>query len=819
MTTCVHCGASFSPSREGEKFCCKGCEFVFELIHSEGLDRFYELRDKSAGQPVLDRPFQKNELGWLEAEQERAEEAAARESRAPRLSLHVRGISCVGCVWLIERLFRRIPGGEQADVFPGDGRLDLSWERGACDLPAFAAELQRFGYTVEPFQSSKTGRSELRSLATRLGLCGAFALNAMVFTLPRYLGMEDDFFLAGIFELITLLSATLAFLVGGTFFLVRAWASLRQRVLHIDLPIALGIVTAFAGSLAGWMLGAERLLYFDFVALFTFLMLGGRYLQVAAAERVRGNFQSQDPLPREITLSDGTVVPLEDLQPGTCYRVGSGAVVPVGSVMRDPSADFSLAWMTGEPTPVTVAAGRRIPAGAINLHNHAVEVRAEEDLSSSLVAAVTQQRTKSPRSPILEHVLKIYLAVVIVLALGGGAAWAILGNDIVTAIQVTLSILVVSCPCALGVALPLLDQRATASLRRRGVLIQTPTFWQRLAHVRSLLLDKTGTLTLERPQLTNPAELDRLSKTERQALATLASSSLHPLARSLFEALGGARSAGETGQFEEIPGVGVRTRLPSGHWSLGRPGWDGSTEGHPATSADAQMTSEFRRESKRVAAFHFEETARPGAARALSALRDSLGLKISILSGDQETRVKEQAASLGLNPADAHGGLSPTDKEDAVRRLSAEPTLYLGDGANDSLAFEAASVSGAPVTDRSVLDSKADFFFTAPGLGFLPVLFVTARWRLQRARRIVSFAIAYNLAAVTICLMGAMSPLLAAVLMPLSSLACLLIAAGPLPSCRAGAAGPEQQVPEHPEAPSGQSAAPGVGPAAPSLQP
>ena len=807
MPACLHCGTSFSPARDGEQFCCSGCEFVHNLIRDEGLERFYDLQDTSTGRPVLDRPFQPAEFGWLDDARRRAEEDAGQ--RPPSLQLHVRGISCVGCVWLIEKLFTRHPGSIAADVFPSNGRLDLTWRAGDCDLPAFAAELHRFGYGLEPCPKGSGERDELDSLTGRLGLCGAFAMNAMVFTVPRYLGMERDFALAGIFELVTVASATFALLVGGACFIRRAWAALRQRVLHIDLPIALGLLAAYAGSLVGWALGAEPLLYFDFVAIFTFLMLGGRYVHLAATENVRRNMRAQNPLPDEITLDDGSTVPLDELETGAVYRVASGEIAPVASFLECPRADLSLAWMTGEPVPVTIQQGARIPAGALNLNRDPITLQAEETAASSLVVSLARKGRSEMRSPLLERILRVYLTVVLALAFTGALAWAIFGRDLVTALQVGISILVVSCPCALGVALPLLDQRAATGLQRLGVFVQTPTLWSRLRRVRKLLLDKTGTLTLERPQLDNTSRLETLNPAARSALATLSAASLHPLARSLFEALGGMPRNQPLAPVHEIPGFGVRMDRPDGRWSLGRPGWDGTAPSRPPPESTPTLSTDLRHDGALVKRFEFREMARPDARNSLATLARRHGVEVSILSGDHDDRVKHQARLLNLNPARAHGNLSPEDKADLVRTLNHDDTLYLGDGANDALAFEAALASGTPAADRSLLDSKADFFFTARGLGFLPALIETARWRHRIARQILIFAVLYNIAAVAVCLAGAMSPVLAAVLMPLSSLFSLALAARPLPRPSRPAA------PRHdhrPAAPNPKSAIPRPGP-------
>ena len=254
-----------------------------------------------------------------------AEEKATKSGDGARLDLALEGISCVGCVWLVEKLFTRYPGGVRAAANPSNGRLHLEWMPGKCELEPFLRELCQFGYVAAP-AGSVSGDHERRRLAARLGLCGAFALNTMGFSLPVYLGMPADFEFAALFKMIAFLSATLSMLVGGGYFMDRAWRALRAGSLHIDLPIALGLMSAYVGSITGWALGSERLMYFDFVSIFVFLMLAGRYLQTSAVERNRRRLVRQQPVPEAVPRADGEGAPVgrAEILPGLEIPAGTG---------------------------------------------------------------------------------------------------------------------------------------------------------------------------------------------------------------------------------------------------------------------------------------------------------------------------------------------------------------------------------------------------------------------------------------------------------------------------------------------------------------
>ena len=777
MTACKHCGTEFSPKSDEDVYCCKGCEYVADLISEGGFEQFYDLKQGLAVAPVRSRPFEEHDFSWIAPKVAEAEKTAESNGDAARLDLALEGISCVGCVWLVEKLFVRHPGSIRAAANPSSGRFHLEWVPGKCQLEPFLEELCQYGYVTAP-AGSASGDHERRRLAARLGLCGAFALNTMLFSLPMYLGMPEDFEFNRLFKLIAFLSATLSMLVGGGYFIDRAWRALRARSLHIDLPIALGLVAAYAGSIVGWALGKQQLLYFDFVSIFVFLMLGGRYLQTTAVERNRRRIIRQQPVPEAVPDAGDPekTVSREEILPGLEFKLKPGQALPVSGILSAGDADFSLEWIHGEADPVRFTAGSRLPAGAILLTRSPVTVTAGERWADSLLAKLTAPATGERGSPGLDRLLRIYLGIVLLLGIAALIFWAARG-DWLTGAQAMISVFVVSCPCALGVAIPLADDMAASSMERLGVFVRSASLWPRLQHVRHVIFDKTGTLTLERPVLENQDDVSKLDDIAALALAQMTRGSLHPIARSLLEALGtrGQKllSAHGTGETREFPGLGVTNISDTGNWSLGKTGWSGNDE----QSLQAESSgSELRHNGTVLATFHFRESLRPGAVNTLRDLERS-GLALHILSGDHPDKVRNLTEMLGLPQNQCIGGLSPEEKAQHVKTIDHDDTLYLGDGANDSLAFDAAQVTGTPVVDRSLLESKSDFYTLGPGLAFLPKLLATATARTRATHAAFAFALLYNLSTVAFSMAGKMSPLLAAILMPLSSIASIAIVA------------------------------------------
>jgi Cu2+-exporting ATPase len=762
-SACLHCGTPVPPGRA--RFCCAGCEHVHALLTESALENFYQLRGDATLAPVPPHALRERDWQWLVESSVEAESKSGKETSA-HLDLAIQGLSCLGCVWLIEKVFQSLPGAERIEIQPARGVLRLTWRRAAFDIADFARRVQQFGYLLG--KAGAAGEMETFSLGRRTGVCAAFALNAMAFSLPAYLGMERTFLFAPWFELIAACSATLALLVGGSYFARRSLAALRCGVLHLDTPITLGIAAAWLGSITGWMTGVGELKYFDFVAIFIFLMLAGRWLQQSAVERNRRRLLQGSAIPESALRlqPDETREPvaLSQLSRGDRILIKPGEVFPVSCALLAPRVSLSLEWINGESETTHRRQGQQVPSGALNIGSHAVEAECLEVWQVSLLHQLARETEGGGDSPRLNKILTVYLALVVVIGMAGFVFWLAHGAAVAQALQIMISVFVVSCPCALGVAAPFADDLAATRMERLGVFVRAPGIWQKLARVRLIVFDKTGTLTMENPQLINPESLRQLNPDEEFALRVLTGSNLHPVSRSLFEALG-SRPAKAPADISEVAGQGVSFRDAQGReWRLGRRAQ--STGDVAPQEADAEFTCD----GAVIARFRFREELRPQTRAAFDTLRRE-HFAIYMLSGDRGEKVARMAQALGL-PASRWGAeLSPAEKAARVSSLDPRHTLYLGDGANDSLALAQALCSGSPVTGRSFLEHKADFYFLGNSLRFVPDLLETAVRRRRAVRRVFAFASAYNLGTVLVSLTGGMSPLLAAVLMPLSSLA------------------------------------------------
>ena len=777
---CLHCGQPLVTEKtKAEGFCCTGCSYVHRLVHEHGLEGYYRIKDAVIA-PVDQVVFQTRDYDWLAELQV----AAEKTGRTPELTLEVQGISCAGCVWLIEKVFHQQPGSLHIETDAQLGRMRFRWEAGKFDAPAFARTLQTFNYLLGP-PGEEPAMPESKRLVRRVGLCGAFMMNIMLFALPVYFGMEETFAYARLFSTLSLLFATLSLLVGGTYFLGRAVRALREGVMHIDLPIALGIVGAYAGSLYGWLSGQGGFVYFDFVGTFIFLMLLGRWAQIVAVERNRRRLLSANARPQRVGLVDaaGVVreVPVENLAAGEVFEVRAGHVVPVEAQLVSATATIGTAWITGEADPRDCRAGARIPAGAVNLGRSLLRLRATQPWAGSLLSQLFRPTGRDEfRHRLLERVVTGYLVGIFLVATATGLGWWLVSHDGAHTWAAVTAVLVVSCPCAIGLAYPLADEMATVALRRYGVFVREGDVWPRLARIRHLIFDKTGTLTLETPQLANPEALAALTPAARAALLALVRDNAHPVSQALFEhLLAGGGPGGQTlvsGDIAEEPGFGVTLQADGVRWSLGRPGWGGGGSPAGRDTAGEGHDTEFAADGVVLARFRFVDSVRADAVEELAALQRE-GFDTYILSGDRPEKVAAMAEALHLPPGQAIASATPTEKAEWVRRLDRQDTLMLGDGANDSLAFDAAFARGTPVIHRGVLEAKSDFYYLGRGLGGLRKLFAVNSTRVRTQTGLIAFSVIYNLTTVSFAAFGRMNPLIAAVIMPASSLLSLAIVA------------------------------------------
>jgi len=789
QATCLHCSLPV-PAGRRSAFCCAGCEVVHDAIAGYGLDQYYALRDAAAPAPAQTTAYDYAELG--DPAFQRLHVRTDPDGTA-HTALYLEDLRCTACVWLVESAPRCLAGVTEVRVDLGRSRADVAWDPAATSLPVIARYLDRIGHPVHPYRGlarDALRRREDRSLLIKLGVAGAAAGNLMLLAIALYAGLFGGMSRAdtGFFRWASMAVALPALGFAATPFFRTAFGALRARRLHLDLPLSIGILAGLVWGTANVIRGVGEI-YFDSLAMLVFLLLAARWIVLryqrrastaaelllsltpSRAHRIAaGSGQPGDP------ASDVAIdVPIEALVPGDLVRVLVGEVIPVdGDVVTGISA-IDAGLLTGESQPVEVAPGARVHAGTVNVAAPlAIRATAVGFVTrvGRLVAGIEALSTKAPIERLVDRIAGRFVAVVSSIAVLTLFGWSL--TSVAAGAEHAMALLIVTCPCALALATPLAVTVALGRAARRGVLIKGADALERLATPGTLFIDKTGTLTAGKlAVVTWRGDLDAAGL----ASAAEAGSS-HPIARALRAH---ASPSGSARDVREELGRGI-SAIAGGHSVLvGSPPWVRRRsrtypviEGWIAELVERGETPiAVAVDGAMVAVAGLADPIRDDAARALGAL-GRLGWVVHLLSGDDERVVRRVGAALGIPWSRCHGQVSPEDKALAVVAARAEGTVVMvGDGVNDAAAMAAASASIAVSGAAEIAIEAADVYLRSPSISEVAATAAGAQATLATIRRNLRFSLAYNLVAGALAVTGLIHPLIAAAVMPVSSLTVL----------------------------------------------
>ena len=738
-----------------------------KLIHEQGLHDFYRIKRGSTSPPL---PRGADSLAWFDA----MKAEATQEGDIQRFVLDIQGVHCAACVWLLRSLVARAEGGIDLRVNSSLGRATLVWSVKQGDPREFLREAQAFGYRFGA--PRRAPANELRSLTIRLGLSVALAMNVMVFMSTFYLGLPPESRLGDLFGWLSFGLTTVAVAAGGSLFIASAARALRVRVLHFDIPIALGIVSAYVGSLWAFVTAGPAAAYFDTVAIFIALMLAGRWLQATVIARNRRLLLDETGVDslhtRRLEGSHVLAIRADRVRVGDELLIAVGDLVPVTVTALDRGV-VSLDWITGESRPVAVGVGDRVAAGTLNAGGAPLRVRAEGTVRDSALSSLLEPVHECPPGADRwwERISRVYVLAVLGLALAGFTAWSFVEPS--RAVFVAVAVLVVSCPCAFGIAIPLARELVIQRLRRAGVFVRRLDALDRVQGVRNVVFDKTGTLTDGRLTLTAGGRraLAELDEGDRDVLERMVATSNHPVSRALHGVLTHVRSdtpgspAVDGGSAViEVQGEGLAWSSPGGvTYRLGRRSFACGDSGDGG-GAEATMLT---RDGVLLASFELEENLHADVVAELAALRDD-AYETFLWSGDRADRVARIADAAGVSADRAAGELTPDQKGQLVTSLG-DDVLMVGDGVNDSHGFRAALASAAPISPHAAAAGLADLFYTGRGIAAVRRTLLAARLLRRVTRETLTIAIIYNAFVVGAAMLGRVTPLIAAIVMPISS--------------------------------------------------
>ncbi|MCB9848184.1 MAG: heavy metal translocating P-type ATPase [Phycisphaeraceae bacterium] len=789
---CDHCSLPVPPGlfdpEADHQFCCAACATAYEVIHSCGLEQYYTLRQRlddtpsaAMGAAASDHYDRYDDPAFHDLYVEASEDGLL------CVELHVVGMHCAACVWLIEAVPGAAPGVVESRVDLGRSMVRLTWEPERIRLSKIARLIDSLGYPTQPTRGAALRaleRREDRRLLILLAVAGAVAGNVMLIALALYGGSvrwlggwmapEHQLF----FRWISAGLGVLAVAWPGGVFLRGALASLRVRRLHLDLPIALALVIGAAWGLANTIRDTGEI-YFDSLTTVIFLLLIGRWIQRKQQRRAAGAVELLYRVtPTSVRLvRDGATeqVPIETLIPGAIVEVRAGETVPVDGVVVDGESDIDASTLTGESWPVRAAPGVNATAGGVNLRAP-IRVRVEASGEDTRVGRLMRlvEESAQRRAPIVrlaDAITGWFVGAVLILATLTAVAWLLI--DPSRAVDNAVALLIVTCPCALGLATPLAVLVAIGRASRRGILIKGGDALERLARPGLVLLDKTGTLTLGKAALVR-WEGDESIK---PLVAALEAQVAHPIAAALVESIGAA-GAHTIDHVEHTVGAGVAGHVDGRRLIIGSQAFVTSHVGAltewtvgaiERCAAEALTPIVIAADGAPAAVAGLGDPIRDDAQPALDKLRAG-GWRLGICSGDDPRVVRAVGARLGIDPADCIGAATPEDKLSRVREeLHHGPVVMVGDGVNDAAALSAATVGIAVHGGAEVSLESADVACNAPGIAPIAELVAGATRTIHAIRRNLAASLFYNVVCATLAMTGVINPLIAAVLMPVSS--------------------------------------------------
>jgi Cu2+-exporting ATPase len=788
--SCTHCGLpvplGLVDSARDEQFCCSGCLGAYELIHSTGLDSFYGMTDRAGAKSVSD-----DRNGFLEFDEPIFQSKYATETNASesKIDLVVDGIHCGACIWLIEKLPMLQSGVLSTTVNWARRTVTVHWQRDQVALSRIASTLNRIGYRPSPVQPNQTRnrwKAENRKHLIGIGIAAACAGNNMIISAALYLGMFSHMSagMTGLMRIASGVVGIVALCSPGRIFLKSAVTAIRTRTPHMDLPIALGLSVGTIAGLVNVIRGTGEI-YFDSLSVLIFLLLIGRWIQFRqqskATDAVEMLYRLTPQMARKIVDGTATEILVDLVEIGDRLEVLPGDLFPVDGEIVEGATRVDESILTGESEACRRGEGDLVAAGTKN-EASAVTIKAlavgNETRLSQIVGLVEQASSQKPQ--IVQWANQVggyFVAVVLVLSLITFCWWAAV--DVETAIDRTIALLIVACPCALALATPLAIAVSLGRAAKHRIMIKGGDVLQGLQKPGMIWLDKTGTLTEGRLQVVSWSG----DKHWIHYVEKLESKSSHPIARAILEyadsnpvAVPGGVSISNSESFggQGVGGtVGPHRLLIGNETLMNRFGIE--IYSSQRRMAQRQIEAGFSpcwvaADGEIVAVIAIGDTIRDDAAESVSMLK-SKGWDVGILSGDHQHVVDRVARRLGISNENSKGGIEPEGKLSVVNQSAQSGTVVMiGDGVNDSAALAAANVGIAVKGGAEASLAAAPVFFSKPGITPVIELLAVADSTSAIMKLNLYVSLAYNISFALLAFAGLINPLVAAILMPISSI-------------------------------------------------
>jgi Cu2+-exporting ATPase len=799
-SACFHCGQAIAAAAHwtvridglDRAMCCPGCETVARTIVDSGLSDYYSSREGYSPN-ASDASLVPDELRLYDAPEVVGQFAAGDDGKAPACEavFTVEGMRCAACVWLIERRLARLHGIGTFNLNVATAKLHMRWNPEACRPSDILLAVREVGYMAYPFDAARHEQQMQRAgktLFRQLFIAGLSMMQVMMYAVPVYLAADGtlDADMEALMRWASLLLTLPAVCYSALPFFQGAWSNLKSRVLGMDVPVALGIGAAFAGSVAATFEDRGDV-YFDSVTMFIFLLLCSRYLEFIARRKAASGLERlqaalpasaarMPAYPRDRTIE---VVPAARLAEGEYLLVKPGEAFPADAVLVEGSTSIDVSLLTGESRPLAKQAGDDLPGGAVNASQPVVAKitrTVRESTLSRLVKLVERAGQDKPQISLwADKVAAWFVAALLLLAIVVFIAWQII--DPSRAWPIAIAVLVVSCPCALSLATPSALAAATDRLVSQGVLVLQPHVLETLHRTTHAVFDKTGTLTKGKPELAESVKLGGLDTAQcLQLAAALESGSAHPLAQAIIEAAeldGAVIPVHAVSELQHVAGKGIEAVIDGERYRVGTMSFVEELTGRAptctATSPAADVTPVYLgSDAGWLARFDLADALREDAAQVVSQFQ-SLGKQVILLSGDRQDAADAVAKRLGIDQA--IGEQLPEQKLAFVQALQQQGAVVamVGDGINDAAVLRAADVSFAMGGGAELAQTHADAVLLSAQIEAAGDAMRAASQTMRVIRQNLAWASLYNALAIPAAAFGVINPWLSGIGMSVSS--------------------------------------------------
>lgn len=760
--TCFHCGDPVLGDQytvDDKKFCCNGCKSVFLLLSDSGLDNFYTYEKQAGSKP---NKVDERKYDFLDVEEIQAKFIDFKDDKTIHTTLYLPKIHCSSCIYLLENLAQIHDGIQHCQSDFTKKEAQIVFDPNEIKFSELAVLLEKIGYPPNFEDRSKTKKKLNKQFLYKLGVSGFAFGSIMLWSFPEYLGIADTD------EGIRTFTSWLSFFISlpviayaANEYYISAFKALRFKNINIDVPISIGIFALYFQSCYSIFFEGNPG-YMDSFAGFVFFLLIGKWFQNRTYQSIAFERDQSAFFPVAVLrINDNQkeeIVAIEHIKKGDQIAMRNNEVVPCDAVLMEENTLVDYSFVTGESDPVTCKKGQMIYAGGRILGQSCVLSVIHENKRSRLSGLWEMHQPKKEQKSDLFSV--IFLVAVLVVAMGTAISWFFI--DASQIVQVTVAVLIVACPCALALSRPFTYGNTLRKLGRKGCYLKSIDVIENMHEITDIIFDKTGTLTSgSYGQVMydgNPINEEDLS-----VLITMTHSSTHPMSQGIFKSLDSDNNKGcLLEKFEEIPGKGLRAVFKGKTYQLGTHKW------LRISAAQEETASYFLKDDVLIGKFVFQSELRGGIQESLAELKKNY--TVHVISGDS---AKDQALiTENLHPHFAAYHQTPEDKMTYIKKLQSEgkKVMMIGDGLNDVGALNCAEIGIAVAEDVSQFSPSADIILDAEKISNMPQFLSTTNWAQSVLKICFTFSILYNIIGLSFAVSGALSPLIAAVLMPLSSI-------------------------------------------------